>query len=209
LMALLGTEVFLLVVMAYDRVAICNPLYMVIMNRKLCLQMAAGSWITGFLNFLLHTTLTFTLPYCNFSGINQYYCDIPPVLALSCAFIYVAEMVVLIVDGISGVGAFLITLSSYTHIIATILMSHLANNRRKAFSTCSSHLTVVFLFYGTGIFTYIRPSSAYAMESNRFLALLYTVVTPSLNPVIYSLRNKEIKAAFKKSVARMWIIFRK
>ncbi|XP_026581973.1 olfactory receptor 5V1-like, partial [Pseudonaja textilis] len=160
LVALAGTEVFLLAVMAYDRyVAICNPLrYMVIMNKKLCLQMTVGTWVTGFLNSLLHTVMTFTLPYCQLNKVNQYYCDIPPMLALACASTYVAEMVIFIVGGIFGVGAFLITLISYTHIIATILRIRSAEGKRKAFSTCTSHLIVVCLFYGTIIFTYIRPS---------------------------------------------------
>ncbi|XP_025033356.1 olfactory receptor 5V1-like, partial [Python bivittatus] len=188
-----GPEVSLLAVMAFARyVAICSPLrYTVIMNKKLCLQMTAGTWITGFLNSLLHTTLTFTLPYCSSNRINQYYCDIPPVLALSCASTYVAEMVVLIVGGIFGVGAFLITLISYTHIIATILRIRSAEGKRKAFSTCTSHLIVVCLFYGTTIFTYIRPSSSYHPDQDRLVSMLYGMITPMLNPLIFSLRKKK------------------
>ncbi|XP_063158573.1 olfactory receptor 5V1-like [Candoia aspera] len=202
LVALAGTEVFLLAVMAYDRyVAICNPLrYTVIMNKKRCLQMTAGTWITGFLNSLLHTTLTFTLPYCNSNRINQYYCDIPPVLALSCASTYVAEMVVLIVGGVFGMGAFLITLISYTHIIATILKIRSAEGKRKAFSTCASHLIVVCLFYGATIFTYIRPSSSHHPDQDRLVSMLYGMITPMLNPLIYSLRNKEVKRALERLI---------
>ncbi|XP_015284300.1 PREDICTED: olfactory receptor 5V1-like, partial [Gekko japonicus] len=184
----------------YDRyVAICNPLrYTVIMSKKLCLQMVAGTWTTGFLNSLLHTVLTFILPYCKSNRVNQYYCDIPPVLALSCASTYLAEMVVLIVGGIFGVGAFLVTLVSYVYIISTILRIRSAEGKRKAFSTCASHLVVVGLFYGTTIFTYIRPSSSHHPDQDRLVSMLYGVVTPMLNPLIYSLRNKEVKGALKR-----------
>ncbi|XP_053120272.1 olfactory receptor 5V1-like [Hemicordylus capensis] len=202
LVALAGTEVFLLAVMAYDRyVAISNPLrYTVIMSKRLCLQMVAGTWITGFLNSLLHSVLTFTLPYCKSNRVNQYYCDIPPVLALSCASTFLAEMVVLIVGGIFGVGAFLVTLVSYVHIISTILRIRSAEGKRKAFSTCASHLMVVCLFYGTTIFTYIRPSSSHHPDQDRLVSMLYGVITPMLNPLIYSLRNKEVKGALKRVI---------
>nr|XP_034992677.1 olfactory receptor 5V1-like [Zootoca vivipara] len=208
LVALAGTEVFLLAAMAYDRyVAICNPLrYTVIMSKKLCLQMAAGTWLTGFLNSLLHTVMTFTLPYCKLNRVNQYYCDIPPVLALSCASTYAAEMVVLIVGGIFGVGAFLVTLVSYIHIISTILRIHSSEGKRKAFSTCASHLTVVCLFYGTTIFTYIRPSSSHHPDQDRLVSMLYGVITPMLNPLIYSLRNKEVKGALRRVIVHSRLI---
>nr|XP_034992678.1 olfactory receptor 5V1-like [Zootoca vivipara] len=208
LVALAGTEVFLLAAMAYDRyVAICNPLrYTVIMSKKLCLQMAAGTWLTGFLNSLLHTVMTFTLPYCKLNRVNQYYCDIPPVLALSCASTYAAEMVVFIVGGIFGVGAFLVTLVSYIHIISTILRIRSSEGKRKAFSTCASHLTVVCLFYGTTIFTYIRPSSSHHPDQDRLVSMLYGVITPMLNPLIYSLRNKEVKGALRRVIVHSRLI---
>ncbi|XP_034991523.2 olfactory receptor 5V1-like [Zootoca vivipara] len=203
LVALAGTEVFLLAVMAYDRyVAICNPLrYTVVMSKKLCLQMAAGTWVTGFLNSLLHTVMTFTLPYCKLNRVNQYYCDIPPVLALSCASTYAAEMVVLIFGGIFGVGAFMVTLVSYIYIISTILRIRSAEGKRKAFSTCASHLIVVCLFYGTTIFTYARPTSSHHPDQDRMVSMLYGVITPMLNPLIYSLRNKEVKGALERVIA--------
>lgn len=203
LVALAGTEVFLLAAMAYDRyVAICNPLrYTVIMSKERCLLMVAGTWIMGFLNSLLHTILTFILPYCKSNRVNQYYCDIPPVLALSCGSTDLAEMVVLIVGGIFGVGAFLVTLVSYVYIISTILRIRSAEGKRKAFSTCASHLMVVCLFYGTTIFTYIRPSSSHHPDQDRLVSMLYGVITPMLNPLIYSLRNKEVKGALKRTLA--------
>ncbi|XP_061447575.1 olfactory receptor 5V1-like [Rhineura floridana] len=202
LVGLAGTEVFLLAAMAYDRfVAICNPLrYTVIMSKKLCLQMTAGTWITGFFNSLLHTVMTFTLPFCKSNRVNQYYCDIPPVMALSCASTYVAEMVVLIVGGILGVGAFLVTLVSYIHIISTILRIRSTQGKRKAFSTCASHLIVVCLFNGSITFTYIRPSSSHHPDRDRLVSMLYGVITPMLNPLIYSLRNKEVKGALKRMI---------
>ncbi|XP_034992678.2 olfactory receptor 5V1-like [Zootoca vivipara] len=208
LVALAGTEVFLLAAMAYDRyVAICNPLrYTVVMSKKLCLQMAAGTWLTGFLNSLLHTVMTFTLPYCKLNRVNQYYCDIPPVLALSCASSYAAEMVVLIVGGIFGVGAFLVTLVSYIYIISTILRIRSSEGKRKAFSTCASHLTVVCLFYGTTIFTYIRPSSSHHPDQDRLVSMLYGVITPMLNPLIYSLRNKEVKGALRRVIVHSRLV---
>ncbi|XP_008113683.2 olfactory receptor 5V1 [Anolis carolinensis] len=199
LVALAGTEGFLLAAMAYDRyVAICNPLrYMIIMNKKLCLQMAAGTWITGFLISLLHTMMTSTLPYCNSNIVNQYYCDIPPVLVLSCASTNVAEMVVLIIGGIFGPGAFLVILISYVYIISTILRIRSVEGKYKVFSTCASHLMVVCLFYGTTIFTYVRPSSSHHPDQDRMVSMLYGVITPMMNPFIYSLRNKEVKEALK------------
>ncbi|KAJ7314154.1 hypothetical protein JRQ81_006094 [Phrynocephalus forsythii] len=204
LVALVGTEVFLLAVMAYDRyVAICNPLrYPVIMSKRRCLWMAAGTWITGFLNSLLHTMMTFTLPYRKSNKVNQYYCDMPPVLALSSASTYLAEMVVLVVGGIFGAGAFLLTFLSYIYIITTILRIRSTEGKRKAFSTCASHLMVVCLFYGTTISTYIKPSSSYHPDQDRLVSMLYGMVTPMLNPLIYSLRNKEVKGSLKRILVR-------
>ncbi|KAM6224092.1 olfactory receptor 5V1-like [Rhynchocyon petersi] len=201
LVALAGTEVFLLAVMAYDRyVAICFPLrYTLIMTTGRCVQLTASTWAAGFLNSLLHTVFTFRLSFCKSNQVNQYYCDIPPVVALSCSSTYVAEMLVLVVGGILGISAFLITGISYIYIISTILKIRSAEGKRKAFSTCASHLLVVCLFYGTTIFTYIRPSSSHHSPArDRLISMLYGVITPMLNPIIYSLRNTEVKGALKK-----------
>ncbi|XP_006894067.1 PREDICTED: olfactory receptor 5V1-like [Elephantulus edwardii] len=201
LVALVGTEVFLLSVMAYDRyVAICFPLrYTLIMTKGCCVQLIAITWVAGFLNSLLHTVSTFRLSFCKSNRVNQYYCDIPPVVALSCSSTYVAEMLVLVVGGVLGISAFLITGVSYIYIIATILKIRSAEGKRKAFSTCASHLLVVFLFYGTTIFTYIRPfSSHHSPARDRLISMLYGVITPMLNPIIYSLRNTEVKGALRK-----------
>ncbi|XP_007538060.1 olfactory receptor 5V1-like [Erinaceus europaeus] len=202
LVALVGTEVFLLAVMAYDRyVAICFPLhYTLIMTRVRCIQLTVGTWAAGFLNSLIHTVATFNLTFCKSNQVNQYYCDIPPVVALSCSSTYVAEMQVLVIGGVLGVGAYLLSFISYIYIISTILKIQSGEGKRKAFSTCASHLLVVCLFYGTTIFTYIRPSSSqHSPARDRLIAMLYGVITPMLNPIIYSLRNREVKGALRRA----------
>ncbi|XP_030043126.1 olfactory receptor 5V1-like [Microcaecilia unicolor] len=201
---LAGTEIFLLSVMAYDRyVAICNPLlYHNIMNKRICIQLASGPWVGGFLNSLVHSLLLSQLSYCKSHKVNQYFCDIPPLLALACGDTHVNEIVLLTMGGILGMGAFLLTLISYVHIISTILKIRSAEGKRKAFSTCTSHLLVVSLFYGTAIFTYVRPTSSYSLDKDRLVSMLYGVVTPMLNPVIYSLRNKDVKGALIRVIRR-------
>ncbi|XP_063159144.1 olfactory receptor 10AG1-like [Candoia aspera] len=198
------TECCLLCAMAYDRyVAICKPLqYPYIMNYKECAKLAVASWAIGVFVSLGQSTSIFTLPFCGSNRISHFFCDIKHVLRLASTNTYKDELAISILAVLIILVPLLLILFSYILIISSILRMPVAKNRSKAFSTCSSHLTVVFIFYGTAIVTYIRPSSAHSMDSNRFLALLYTVVTPSLNPIIYSLRNKEIKAAFMKSVAR-------
>ncbi|XP_053111576.1 olfactory receptor 5V1-like [Hemicordylus capensis] len=202
LIDVVGTEIFLLAVMAYDRyVAICSPLqYTSIMNKRLCAQLAAGTWIIGFINSMVHTSLTFTLSFCGPNKVNQYYCDIPPVRALSCSSTYLPELVLLLVAGILGSSAFLVTLISYIYIISAILCMRSAEGRHKAFSTCGSLLTVVFLFYGTTIATYVRPTSTYSPKQDRIISMLYGIITPMINPMIYSLRNKEVKRALVKAL---------
>nr|XP_036878544.1 olfactory receptor 5V1-like [Manis javanica] len=195
LVALTGTEVFLLV-MAYERyVAICFPLhYTLIMTKARCAQLTSGTWAAGFLHFLLHMVATFCLSSCKSNRVNQFYCDIPPVVALSCSSTYLAEMFVSVVGDVLGIGAFLTTFISYVCIISTILKIHSVEGKQKAFSTCASHLLVVCLFYGTAIFTYIRPSSSHhSPDKDRLIAMLYRVITPMLNPVIYSLRSTEVE----------------
>ncbi|KAM4709226.1 olfactory receptor 5V1-like [Discoglossus pictus] len=197
-----GTEAFLLAVMAYDRyLAICSPMhYPVIMNGSLCLCLVAASWISGMLNSLVHTALTFNLPFCATHELNHFFCDIPPLLHISCKDTYVNELVLFLVGGMwVGFGPFLFIIISYTYIISTILKIPSPEGRHKVFSTCASHFIVVVLFYGTAIFTYIRPSSTYSLERDSMVSVLYSVVTPMLNPIIYSLRNKEIKRVIIKT----------
>ncbi|NXX97728.1 O1030 protein, partial [Centropus bengalensis] len=202
LIHVVGTEIFLLAVMAYDRyVAICHPLqYVNIVSMKLCARLAVGTWIVGFFNSLLHTSLVFTLFFCGSNEVDQYYCDIPPMLALSCSSTYSRELVILTVAGVLGSSAFVVTLISYFFILLAILGMNSAESRHKAFSTCGSHLTVVCLFYGATICTYVRPSSTYSPHQDRVVSLLYGILTPLLNPIIYSLRNKEVKRALRRVI---------
>ncbi|XP_058038554.1 olfactory receptor 10A4-like [Ahaetulla prasina] len=206
------TECCLLCVMAYDRyIAICQPLqYPSIMNLRECTKLAAASWAIGISVCVGQSISIFTLPFSGSNRISHFICDLMPVLRLASTNTYKNEVAIATVTVLVILVPLLLILFSYILIISTIFTMPLAKNRHKAFSTCSSHLTVVCIFYGTGIITYIRLNSEYSMDNSRFLSLLYTVVTPSLNPIIYSLRNKEIKAAFKKSIksiARKQILF--
>ena len=197
----MGTEVFLLSVMAYDRyVAICFPLrYTLIITKVRCVQLTAGTWTAGFLNSLLHTVSMFHLSFCKSNQVNQYYCDIPPVLVLSCSSTYVAEMLILVEGGILGISSFLVTFISYFYIVSTILKIQSTGGKHKAFSTCASHLLVVCLFGGTTIFTYVRPfSSQHSPARDRLISMLYGIITPMLNPMIYSMRNTEVKGAIRR-----------
>ncbi|XP_034275746.1 olfactory receptor 10A4-like [Pantherophis guttatus] len=203
------TECCLLCVMSYDRyVAICKPLqYPYIMKYRKCAKLAAVSWVIGVFVSLGQSVSIFTLPFCGSNRISHFFCDIKHVLKLASTDTYKDELAIAIIVALIILTPLLLILFSYILILSTIFNIPGAKNRRKAFSTCFSHLTVVCIFYGTAIVTYIHPNSEYSMDSSRFLGLLYTVVTPSLNPLIYSLRNKEIKAAFKKSVGRKQVSF--
>ncbi|XP_034275780.1 olfactory receptor 10A4-like [Pantherophis guttatus] len=198
------TECCLLCAMAYDRyVAICKPLqYPCIMNYKKCVKLAAISWIFGISVCLGESISIFTLPFCGSNRISHFFCDLMPVLTLTSINTYKNEVANATLTVVFGLVPLLLIVFSYILIISTILTMPVATNRHKAFSTCSSHLIVVFIFFGTIIVTYIHPNSESSVDDNRILALLYTVVTPSLNPIIYSLRNEEIKTAFKTLVSR-------
>ncbi|NXK91136.1 OR5V1 protein, partial [Formicarius rufipectus] len=205
LIDVVGTEIFLLAVMAYDRyVAVCHPLkYLNIMSMRLCAHLAIGTWVVGFFNSILHTSLIFTLLFCDSNRVAQYYCDIPPLLGLSCSPTWSRELVLLVVAGVLGSGAFVVTLVSYVYILLAILAMNSSKSRHKAFSTCGSHLTVVCLFYWATICTYVRPSSTYSPGRDRIVAMLYGILTPLLNPIIYSLRNKEVKRALRRVISQV------
>ncbi|NXK78644.1 O10C1 protein, partial [Amazona guildingii] len=192
-----ATECCLLAAMSYDRYqAICNPLhYMNIMNKKVYMQLAASSWICGNLVALGHTTFIFSLPFCGSNVINHFFCEIQPVLMLLCGDAYWNELQIILAAAFVILMPFLLILVSYGLIISSILKIGSAKERYKVFSTCFSHLTVVMLFYGTAVFIYIRPKSSYSLDVDKVLSLFYSVVTPTLNPVIYSLRNREVKGA--------------
>ncbi|XP_069498712.1 olfactory receptor 5V1-like [Ambystoma mexicanum] len=200
--ALGSVECTLLAVMAYDRfVAICNPLsYHLIMNGMVCYSLVTSSWISGFLNSMIHTILAFRLPFCASNEVRQFFCDIPPLLNLACADTYTNKMVLFVVGGLYGLGSFVLTLISYVQILSAVLKIRTTEGRRKAFSTCTAHLTVVTLFYGTSSFMYYRPTASDSLDQEKLIPIFYTVVTPTLNPIIYSLMNKEIKAAIRRIV---------
>ncbi|XP_040845408.1 olfactory receptor 10A7 [Ochotona curzoniae] len=195
-----SSECFLLSVMAYDRfVAICNPLrYPVIMNRSLCLWMAMGSWMSGVPVSMLQTGWMMALPFCGPSAVDHFFCDGPPVLKLVTEDTTTYEMQALASTLLFIMFPFSLILVSCTRIIVTILRMSSATGHQKAFSTCSSHLIVVSLFYGTASLTYLRPKSNQSPESKKLVSLSYTVITPMLNPIIYSLRNSDVKGAVRK-----------
>nr|XP_033780591.1 olfactory receptor 10G7-like [Geotrypetes seraphini] len=197
-----STECFLYTVMAYDRyAAICHPLhYTKLMSKRVCLQMAAGTWLTGSIHSMIHTVLTFTLPFCRSNLIQYFFCDIPPLLKLACSSTFINEAVILANIGMVGLGCFLLILVSYGHIVLAILKISTAEGRRRTFSTCASHLTVVICFFGPPVVIYLRPHSIYSVDGA--FAVFYTMVTPMLNPIIYTLRNKEVKVAIKKLMGR-------
>ncbi|XP_029431646.1 olfactory receptor 1019-like [Rhinatrema bivittatum] len=198
--ALACTECILLAVMAYDRyVAICKPLhYAVIMTKIVCIQMIASSYIGGFLYSLLQTGSTFRLSFCGSHEIDHFFCDIPPLLKLSCTNTYINEIVLPTFAASVTFSAVLVISVSYIYILSSIFRIRSAEGRRKAFSTCASHFVCVILFYGTIIFMYLRPTSSYSLEQDRVVSVVYTQVIPMLNPLIYSLRNKEVKAALRR-----------
>ncbi|XP_053331004.1 olfactory receptor 5V1-like [Spea bombifrons] len=202
-LALGGTECIILAIMAYDRyVAICNPLrYNSIMNKQLCVQLAVGTWLSNFLNSVSHAFFTFQLPYCKSHFVNHYFCEMPPLFRLSCRDTLMNEISVYVSGGLVGLCSFLLTLMSYVQIISTILKIRSSEGRHKAFSTCASHLAVVSLYYGAIVFMYLRPRYSYSPDKDRAVSILYTVVTPMLNPIIYSIRNKEVKGTLKKMLA--------
>ncbi|XP_073206656.1 olfactory receptor 5G9-like [Lepidochelys kempii] len=208
-MYLFGTfghvDCLLLAVMAYDRyVAICNPLlYTVTMSRWLCHQLVAGVYAVGLLDSMVHTVFTFCLSFCSSNAINHFLCDVPPVLSLSCSDTRVNEIVMFASTGCLVVSSIVIILLSYAYIIITILRIRSAEGRRKAFSTCTSHLTAVAMFHGSLLFMYFRPSTSYSLDTDKIASVFYTVVIPMLNPLIYSLRNKEVKDAHWKVMHKL------
>ncbi|XP_049718518.1 olfactory receptor 10AG1-like [Elephas maximus indicus] len=195
-----STECLLLAVMAYDRyVAICNPLhYPLVMNGRVCIQLVTGSWTTGITIQIGQTYQIFSLPFCGSNQINHFFCDIPPIFKLACGDTFVNEMSVYIIVVLFITVPFLFILGSYSKVISTILKLPSATSRARAFSTCSSHLMVVALFFGSGIITYFQPKSKHSSGRDRFLSLFYTIVVPVFNPMIYTLRNKDVMVALRK-----------
>ncbi|XP_077003672.1 olfactory receptor 10AG1-like [Tamandua tetradactyla] len=197
---LAATECFLLAVMAYDRyVAICDPLhYPLVMSQSMCFQLALGSWVSGIPVQIGQTCQIFYLNFCNSNQINHFFCDIPPILRQACGDTSAHEVSVYLIAMLFVAVPFMLILASYCKIISTILRLPTAQGQTKAFSTCSSHLLVVALFFGSATVTYLRPKSNHSAGTDKLLSLIYTIVTPMVNPMIYSLRNKDVIAALKK-----------
>ncbi|XP_074852168.1 olfactory receptor 5G9-like [Carettochelys insculpta] len=197
-------ECLLLAAMAYDRyVAICNPLlYPVVMSQKVCIWLVVASYLVGCANGLIHTNTTFRLPFCTSNIIDHFFCDVPLILKLSCSDTLINQILLFVISSLIGLFSFITIFVSYMYILVNILRIHSAEGRHKAFSTCASHLMAVTLFYTTILFIYLRPSSSYADGQDRVAAVFYTVVIPMMNPLIYSLRNKEVKEALRRTVQK-------
>ncbi|XP_061448000.1 olfactory receptor 13A1-like [Rhineura floridana] len=206
----LSTELFLLSFMAFDRyAAICHPLqYTVIMKKEVCVGTASGVWFAGMVNSAVHAGLMLKLSFCNSNIVNHFFCDIPPVLKLSCSDTSLNEMMAFVADVFFGIFSCGLTLTSYFFILRAIFRIRSTEGKKKAFSTCSSHLIVVIFFFSSVIYTYMRPSSGYSLGKDKFVSLLYSVVTPVVNPLIYSLRNKDFKEALKTITGRVRLLQR-
>ncbi|XP_074878402.1 olfactory receptor 14J1-like [Buteo buteo] len=199
---LMSAEYFLLTVMAYDRyVAICKPLhYGTLLGSRACVHMAAGAWGSGFLSAVLHTANTFSLPLCRGNAVDQFFCEIPQIIKLACSDAYLRETGVLAVCISFAFGCFVFIVLSYGQIFRAVLRIPSEQGRHKAFSTCLPHLAVVSLFISTAMFAYLKPPSISSPSLDLLVAVLYSVVPPALNPLIYSMRNHEIKDALRKLI---------
>ncbi|MBZ3879215.1 Olfactory receptor 5B2 [Sciurus carolinensis] len=195
-------ENFLLSSMAYDRyAAVCKPLhYTTTMTSRVCVCLVVGCYVCGFLSASIYVGNTFSLSFCKSNVVHHFFCDIPAVMALSCSVRPVNDLVPLFVASFVIYFALIIIFISYIFIFITILKMHSGAGHRKALSTCASHFTAVSIFYGTTIFMYLQPSSSHSMDTDKIASVFYTMFIPVLNPVVYSLRNKEVKSAFSKIV---------
>ncbi|XP_053550106.1 olfactory receptor 5V1-like [Bombina bombina] len=201
----IAAEVFLLAVMSCDRyIAICRPLhYMQIMHRKICAQLASGVWTLGMIYSLVHSLYTMRLSFCGSVTIHSFFCDLPQLFQITCTDTFINIVVFFVAGSPLGLFTFVITFIPYVSIFSTVIKIHGKNTRLKAFSTCTSHLTVASIFYGTLVFNYFRPNTSYHLEEERSLSVCYTVLTPLVNPIIYSLRNQELQAALIRNLHNM------
>ncbi|XP_052635602.1 olfactory receptor 14A16-like [Harpia harpyja] len=199
---LISAEYFLLIVMAYDRyVAICKPLhYGTLLGSRACVHMAAAAWGCGFLNAVLHTANTFSLPLCQGNAVGQFFCEIPQILKLSCSDAYLREVGVLVVSACLVFGCFVFVVLSYVQIFRAVLRIPSEQGRHKAFSTCLPHLAVVSLFISTAVFAYLKPPSISSPSLDLVVAVLYSVVPPAVNPLIYSRRNQDLRDGIRKLI---------
>ncbi|XP_074708849.1 olfactory receptor 14A16-like [Strix uralensis] len=203
---LISAEYFLLTVMSYDRyVAICKPLhYETLLGSRACVHMAAAAWGTGFLWAVLHTANTFSLPLCQGNTLDQFFCEIPQILKLSCSHSYLREVGLLVVNACLSFGCFVFIVVSYVQILRAVLRIPSEQGRHKAFSTCLPHLAVVSLFISTAMFAYLKPPSVSSPFLDLVVSFLYSVAPPAVNPLIYSMRNQEIKDALKKVITKCY-----
>ncbi|XP_042530515.1 olfactory receptor 2M4 [Dipodomys spectabilis] len=198
--SLLGAECFLLAVMAYDRyVAICHPLrYTILMNQKLCVLMTIASWTLGSLDGILVLAFALSFSYCSTLEIHHFFCDVAALLPLSCTDTSAFEQLLFICCVVMLVFPVSVVIISYSRVLQAVIHMSSGESRRKAFTTCSSHLSVVGLYYGAAMFMYMRPASSHTPDQDKMVSAFYTILTPMLNPLIYSLRNKEVSMALKK-----------
>uniref|UniRef100_A0A8C3S933 Olfactory receptor n=1 Tax=Chelydra serpentina TaxID=8475 RepID=A0A8C3S933_CHESE len=204
--SLAAAECSLLSVMSYDRyLAICKPLhYAALMNGRFCIKLVVGSWIGGFISIAICISMISQITFCGPSEIDHFFCDLSPVIKLSCSDTYMVEVTTFINSSIFTLPPFLLTLASYVCIISTILRIPSITGRKKVFSTCSSHLIVVTIFYGTLVMVYLVSDFDALRDLNKVFSVFYGVLTPLVNPLIYSLRNKEVKEALRKAVFRFF-----
>ncbi|XP_045651786.1 olfactory receptor 2L8-like [Ursus americanus] len=209
-LTLAGAEALLLISMAYDRyVAICFPLhYPNHMSKKVCVLMITGSWIMGSINSCAHTVYALHIPYCRSRTINHFFCDVPAMLTLACMDTWVYEYTVFVSTTLFLVFPFIGTACSYGRVLFTICHMQSTEGRKKAYSTCSTHLTVVTLYFAPFSYTYLRPRSFRSPTEDKVLAIFYTILTPMLNPIIYSLRNKEVMGALRRVIQRICFVKR-
>ncbi|XP_075345398.1 olfactory receptor 14A16-like [Mycteria americana] len=201
---LVVAEYCLLTIMAYDRyVAICKPLhYGTLLGSRACVHMAAAAWGSGFLTAVLHTASTFSIPLCQGNALDQFFCEIPQILKLSCSHSYIREVGLLVVTTFLFLGCFIFIVLSYVQIFRAVLRIPSEQGRHKAFSTCLRHLAMVSLFISTGTFAYVKPPSTSSTSLDLVVAVLYSVLPPTVNPLIYSVRNQELKDALRKLIRR-------
>ncbi|EGW14728.1 Olfactory receptor 2J3 [Cricetulus griseus] len=199
-LALGTTECVLLVVMSYDRyAAVCKPLhYSVLMNPRFCHLLAAASWVSGFTTSALHSSFTFWVPLCGHRQVDHFFCEVPALLRLSCVDIRANELTLMVMSAIFVVIPLILILSSYGAIACTVLRMQSTTRLQKVFGTCGAHLTVVSLFFIPIMCIYLQPPTENSQDQAKFIALFYTVVTPSLNPLIYTLRNKDVRGAIRR-----------
>ncbi|KAM5148003.1 olfactory receptor 5B12-like [Mantella aurantiaca] len=199
-MFLATAEIVLLAVMSYDRyIAICRPLhYLQIMHWRTCVQLAVGVWTLGSVYSLVHILLTLRLTFCASNVVQSFFCDLPKLFQISCTDVFINNLTIFLIGGPIELAFVLMTFIPYITVFSTVMKIKEKDKRLKAFSTCSSHLTVTSIFYGTLTFNYLKPSKRYQYTTDQLASVCYTMITPLLNPLIYSLRNRELKAAMKR-----------